>query len=68
MAMHYGSGFCGVCASQRKVERQGPNHILHLLLTVFTGGLWVIFWILLSIQPGAWRCSQCGSVDVRNVH
>lgn len=26
-----------------------PNHILHLLLTIFTLGLWAIVWIIVSI-------------------
>lgn len=26
------------------------NHILHLLLTFFTGGLWAIVWIILAIK------------------
>lgn len=26
------------------------QHILHLLLTVFTGGLWAIVWIILGIR------------------
>ena len=24
------------------------NHILHLLLSIFTGGLWLIIWLLVS--------------------
>ncbi len=31
------------------------NHILHLLLTVFTFGVWVIVWILLVILGGEKR-------------
>lgn len=27
-----------------------PNHVLHLLLTIVTLGLWVIVWILVSIS------------------
>jgi len=29
--------------------RQGPNHVLHLLLTVFTAGLWLPVWIIIAI-------------------
>jgi hypothetical protein len=28
------------------------NHILHLLLTIITAGLWVIVWILLALGGG----------------
>lgn len=27
-----------------------PNHVLHLLLTVFTCGLWAVIWLLLAIS------------------
>lgn len=28
---------------------QGPNHVLHLLLTIFTCGLWAIVWLIVAI-------------------
>jgi hypothetical protein len=31
------------------------NHILHLLITIFTIGLWVIVWILLAASGGEKR-------------
>ena len=31
------------------VKGKRPNHVLHLLLTVFTLGVWAIVWIILSI-------------------
>ncbi|MHC4239959.1 MAG: hypothetical protein ACYSUC_09440 [Planctomycetota bacterium] len=40
---------------------KGTNHVLHLLLTLVTGGLWLIVWILCAIKIGGWRCVQCGS-------
>ena len=29
-----------------------PNHILHLLLSIFTLGFWVIVWILIALNGG----------------
>lgn len=29
---------------------RGTNHVLHLLLTVFTGGLWLPVWLVLAIK------------------
>jgi hypothetical protein len=44
------------------VKGHRPNHILHLLLTIFTGGLWGLFvWLPLSIFGGEKR--QIVSVD-----
>lgn len=30
-------------------ERRGPNHLLHLVLTVITCGLWAPVWIAVAI-------------------
>lgn len=38
-----------------------PNHILHLLLTLITSGLWIIVWIVLSFSTRVFRCTQCGA-------
>jgi len=40
---------------------QTPNHILHLLLSIVTAGLWIVPWILLILTPRSFRCSSCGS-------
>lgn len=41
-------------------ERQTPNHILHLLLSLVTMGAWIIVWLLISAVPSAYRCPMCG--------
>ncbi|MHC4062401.1 MAG: hypothetical protein ACYSR4_03310 [Planctomycetota bacterium] len=55
------SGYCTHCQKQVLIRRKGTNHVLHLLLTLVTGGLWLIVWILCAIKIGGWRCVQCGS-------
>ena len=62
MSYQQTSKHCRYCKKQVLVNRQGTNHLLHLFLTLFTGGLWLIIWILCSIKIGGWRCSICGSV------
>jgi hypothetical protein len=37
------------------VRGHRPNHLLHLLLTVLTVGLWAIVWICLAIFGGEKR-------------
>jgi hypothetical protein len=68
MSMQYKSGFCQACGEQRKVERQKINHILHLLLSIITFGLWLIVWLGISVRVGGWRCEKCASTKVKNVH
>lgn len=59
------SGFCKACNSKVLITRPGVNHLLHLILTIITLGVWIVVWVLVSVvntvSPGGWRCSQCGS-------
>lgn len=61
-------GFCKQCNAPRPVFRKGTNHILHLLLTILTAGLWLLVWIGVAVKFGGWRCQQCGSTAVTSVH
>lgn len=36
------SKFCRVCERQTAFVKEGPNHVLHLLLSVVTFGIWLI--------------------------
>ena len=31
-------------------QRKGPNHVLHGILTLFTGGLWLPIWLLIALR------------------
>jgi hypothetical protein len=42
--------------------QEAPNHTLHIVLTVFTGGLWAIPWILLSMNAKPALCGKCGTL------
>ena len=35
---------------ERQIKDQKVNHILHLILTLLTAGLWLIVWIIVSIS------------------
>jgi len=52
--------YCPSCARNVLARRRGTNHVLHLLLTMFTMGLWLLVWMGQSVRFGGWRCSQCG--------
>ena len=67
MGMEFKSGQCGQCQQRVKVARKGINHILHLLLTIVTAGLWLFIWVLIAIARDPWRCDQCGSKSVKQV-
>jgi DNA-directed RNA polymerase subunit RPC12/RpoP len=54
------SGYCSHCNKNVLVRAQTPNHVLHLVLSIVTGGFWIIVWIILCIRVKEWHCSQCG--------
>jgi hypothetical protein len=42
-------------------QKNTPNHVLHLILSLVTFGLWLPIWLLISAGGlGGWRCTQCG--------
>lgn len=61
------SGTCKQCGERRKVTRSRANHLLHLVLTVLTAGLWIFVWIGVAVKFGGWRCDTCGSRKVKAV-
>lgn len=67
MATKHKQGFCKDCEKLVPVTSPGTNHILHLLLSIITAGIWVIIWILAAISSGPWRCSICGGKKISNV-
>lgn len=51
---------CAGCSSQTMHVQQKPNHILHLILTICTAGLWLLVWILVSLFQDKPQCTVCG--------
>lgn len=67
MADERKSGYCEHCNEQRVVFRHGTNHVLHLILSIITCGMWLIVWLGSAIKIGGWRCQMCGSKFVKRV-
>lgn len=57
---------CKVCKRQTKHSKQGTNHILHLLITLFTCGAWVFVWgfLLLCDVLTPYHCEECGKAKL----
>jgi hypothetical protein len=55
-----------MCGELRLHTQQTPNHVIHAVLTFFTGGLWAIPWMVLAMNAKPAICSRCGSA--RQVH
>ncbi len=55
--------YCKTCDQTMPCEKPGPNHVLHIILSVITGGVWLIVYALLAIgaSTASWRCQKCRS-------
>ena len=51
---------CLRCGTQTMHIQQRPNHILHLLLSVFTVGFWIPVWVLVGLFQDKPQCTICG--------
>jgi hypothetical protein len=56
---------CTICKKPTLHLVDKPNHILHLLLSVITMGLWLIVWLFagLHARDSDGTCTVCGGVD-----
>jgi hypothetical protein len=50
-------GHCSHCGDVI-VEVDKVNHILHLILTVITYGLWLVIWLFVANNPTS-QCTKC---------
>jgi hypothetical protein len=53
---------CPRCQQMRLFTRNGVNHILHLLVSLFLCGMWIPIWILVTATSSnnPYYCSTCG--------
>lgn len=60
--------YCSKCGKTTKHHRNNTKSsgfmlLVHLVLTVVTTGIWLVFiiiWKLLNTKIGGWKCSECG--------
>lgn len=60
MGTEYSTAYCDHCDDNVKIERKTPNHLLHLVLSVITCGVWLLVWFCVSSEKSPWICSVCG--------
>ncbi len=56
-----GTAYCSNCDGTVVILRRAPRHVLHLLLSVASGGLWLPVWAGLAFAWHGWKCSRCGA-------
>lgn len=55
------SRWCPHCRSKVMAELQAMNHLPHMVLTALTLGLYLPIYALVTLMPGTYRCSRCGT-------
>lgn len=55
--------YCKHCDATMPCEKRSPNHVLHIILSVLTIGLWLVVYALMAIESSghSWRCQKCGT-------
>jgi hypothetical protein len=66
MPAHEEEAYCGRCGRYVLARSQGPNHLLHALITIFLCGFWLPVWAVIALTGGSpLRCTRCGTTDLR---
>ena len=52
--------FCRDCDKYVLGRKKQINHILHLIVSIITGGIWLIVWIFLAAFQKPYQCPNCG--------
>lgn len=47
---------CRNCAQRTAFEKDEPKHLLHVILCLFTVGLWIPIWIMAILFSAMTRC------------
>jgi hypothetical protein len=61
MSIQHAQGYCDTCKKTVLGQRDGPNHVLHAILMIFTCCLWAIPWLFMSTGTKEYACPTCGS-------
>jgi hypothetical protein len=54
------SAYCEHCRRPVLGRRDGPNHLVHALVSLFLCGLWIPVWIIAALSTGGYACPTCG--------
>lgn len=60
MSVLTGSGYCPYCREEVMVACSANATLVHLALTLLTGGLWGLVWLFCQFYAHACVCCQCG--------
>jgi hypothetical protein len=66
MGVKYRQRYCPNDREMVLAVKNTPNHILHVVLTIVTLGLWSVVWIVVTVLAlgRPYRCQKCGTPTV----
>lgn len=56
---------CNSCGAMQTVKVRKPNHILHIILSIVTGGFWLIVYAAAAIESIRKITTKCGICGVK---
>lgn len=61
MPTHQYMTWCPNCRAMRMTTGRTVNHVLHVLLSLLTGGCWLPVWLFVVLTHAPlWQCTTCG--------
>lgn len=68
MNIEYKQRYCPACTRYVRAEKVKQSNLLHLFMTVITGGIWIFVWIMRSFSTDldSWQCPFCGSKKTKS--
>jgi hypothetical protein len=51
---------CAGCKDLVPHTVKAPNHIMHLLISLLTAGIWLVGWLAVVMMPSNAKCARCG--------
>ena len=68
MPIEQKQGYCPHCQRSVLATRNGCNHLIHAIVTIFLCGFWIPIWMIAWLQVGPFLCPECGSkVELTNL-
>jgi len=53
--------YCKNCQRETMHEQPKTSHVLHLLLSIITAGIWIIVWLIVAANNNSQaQCTVCG--------
>lgn len=62
--------YCENCKKEVvSIGGRNINHILHIILSIITGGLWLLVYLFICMTaPVIWRCPVCGGSTIHKLY